>query len=135
MRTPPSLGDLACAELDPLLMPLGFASGQWGVDRRGNEGVTFCAPQEVLDEHFRPLGAISAQFPEGGGGCLDLVIDGRPDAGITGVALEGQLLSDLLIAVGQDEEAALVTQWPGESVDADLKRVRRAMTMLLRSTP
>ncbi len=134
MSTPPNLGDLACAELDPLLVPLGFQSGSWCVDLSGNEGVTFCAPQEVLDEHFQPLGGIAAQFPEDGGGCLDLVIDGSPEAGITRVELEGQPLSDLLMALEQAEEAALVMQWPGESVDADLARVRRAMTLLLRTS-
>ena len=134
MSAPPNLGHLARAELDPLLMPLGFQSGQWGVEPSGNEGVTFCAPQEVLDYHFLPLGMIAGQFPEVGGGCLDLVIEGRPDSGITRVELEGHRLSDLLVAVGQDEQASLVMQWPGETVDADLVRVRRAMTFLLRTS-
>ena len=134
MRLRPNLGDLACADLDPLLVPLGFQSGQWSVDPIGNEGVTFCAAQEVLAEHFQPLDAVAAQFPDGGGGCLDLVIEGTPGVGLARVELEGQRLSDLLLAVGQVEEAALVLRWPGESVEADLARVRRAVTVLLRTS-
>ncbi len=125
-----SLGGLARSQLDDLLVPLGFQSGQ------GDSGqIIFCAPQEVLDRHFPLLGVIGEQFPAGGGGCLDLVIEGSLSGGITRVELEGHDLSGLLARVGSLDQAELSAHWPGESVGADLERIRYAMARLSGAAP
>ena len=123
---------MARAGLDGVLMPLGFQSGQGcNPDPDQLEQVIFCAPQEVLDEHFPRLDVVAGQFPDGGGGCLDLTIEGSLNGGITRVELEGCSLSDLLAGLGLTREADLVRGWPGTSVAADIQRVREAVESLL----
>lgn len=125
-----SLGDLARAQLDDLLVPLGFQSGQ------GESGqIIFCAPQEVLNQHFPQVVFIAEQFPEGGGGCLDLIVEGTLSDGIASVRLEGYHLSELLTQVDLLGDAELAAEWPGESISADLVRIRRVMALLSDPTP
>ena len=87
-----------------------------------SEQVIFCAPQGVLDEHFPRLGVVAGQFPEGGGGCLDLTIEGSLNGGITRVDLDCYSLGDLLAGLGLTREAGLVRGWPGTSVAADIQQ-------------
>lgn len=124
-----SFGAQARAHLDDLLVPLGFSSGQ------GESGqVIFCAPTQVLFDHFARALFIAEQFPAVGRACLDLVIEGNSSDGITSVELEGHPLSEVLARAGLVEGAESAAQWPGESITSDLLRIRCLMELLMDPT-
>ena len=128
MSPGPSFGDLVRAQLDELLVPLGFASGQ------GDSGqIIFCAPAgpEVLRKHFPRAGFIAEQFPAAGGGCLDFIVEGDLRDGIADVRLEGHALSEVLARAGVLDGAQLAAGWPGDSIPSDLQRIRRLLGALV----
>lgn len=82
-------------------------------------------------ERFPQLGFITKQFPEGGGGCVDLVVEGTLSEGIVDVHLEGHAVTELVTEVGLLRDAAVAASWLGPTIASDLALIRRVIEALL----
>ena len=131
-----SLGAAARAELDDLLIPLGFLSGQGGdSSHRVRDQVIYCTGYREFVERFPNVTPPYDYEDVPDHACLDLVIEGSMAGGITDVRFEGAPLDELLMEAGEGDAAAASAAWPGISVLDDLARVRHALVVLLGQVP
>lgn len=115
-----TVGHRVCAELDPLLTPLGFAPGQGGADD-GPLSVVFCAAPEDLAARLPWLAELLAEdiVEVGTIPCWDMVVE-ADDAGLARVDIEGLTLVEILRGLDLRSDADAIAAQMGRSVDAAL---------------
>ena len=142
------------AALDPLLEPYGFAQGQggdalapeaaaWSLAWSSSDpldgvvpqsepssgrlvvSLTFCAAFDDLPRRAQALA------PQAEGHCVDIVVEGSTELGITEVAYEFRPLPDLLDDLGLAPEAARCRQAPSGDLRADVAAVHEGLARML----
>lgn len=115
------------AAIDPVVVPVGFASGQGTTDQTifCVDGDTFAAAHPGLP--WDELGG-------GPGTCTDLVVDGSLAAGLHEARLDGIALVDLLRGCGLDSDADSLDAALGSPVQQVAPVVAAAFARLLVTT-
>jgi hypothetical protein len=128
-----SVGHLVSEALDPVLVPAGFAAGQYGdegVEPRAGRQVIFCAAHDKLSDRYPRLPQANAQEREVGA-CIDLVIEVDRDDRISFVDLEGPSLEETLRDVGQVADAQAVAAVVGGALADGLPVIEAALRRML----
>ena len=116
--------------LDPVLVPRGFAAGQYG---EGTEGqVVFCAPFDDFSERYPHLPQSHRQ-QRGTGACVDLVIDVDRDRGISSTDLKAYPIDETLRDLGLPAEAGALRAALAGPLESQLDGVGLALRMLFES--
>ena len=119
-------GRSVSAVLDPVLVPQGFAAGQYG----GHQ-VIYCAAHDAFSDRFPALPQSNAQ-DRGRGCCIDLVVE-QDAAGVLRLSLEVQPLPETLRAVGLVDDAATVDRIGEAPLDTALPAVAEILSRLFRT--
>ncbi len=112
-----SVGRRVCAELDPLLTPVGFAPGQGG-DDDGPLSVLFCAASDDLAASAPWLAELMAEdvVEVGTIWCWDMVVE-ADDAGLARVDIEGLTLVEILRGLDLRGDADAIAAQMGRPVE------------------
>jgi hypothetical protein len=113
--------------IDPVVVPVGFASGQGSTDQ-----TIFCVDGDTFAAAYPGL-----PWDELGGGpgtCTDLVVDGNLAAGLHEARLDGIALVDLLRGCGLDGDADSLAEALGAPVQQVAPVVAAAFARLLVAT-
>jgi hypothetical protein len=123
-----SFASLAERHLGPILTRAGFAAGQWGSGSRisqelsatgwttvvhpWSESGTYCTGAADYVRRYPDLAAGREDSYYGGHpqACLDIVLEGTVDGGVTSITVEFEDLADLLRSLDRTEDAAAVEQ-------------------------
>ena len=130
-----SVGRVVSAALDPVLMPAGFAAGQYGDHVEGDEDrptgsqVIFCAGHDEISDLHPWLPQANSQ-ERGVGACVDLVVDINDQSRVEFIHLEGLSLEETLRRVGRAADADAVARVDGQAIDSALPVIASALKRL-----
>ncbi len=127
-----SVGRVVSAALDPVLVPAGFARGQYGEggnDRLGVAQIIFCAGHDELSGRYPRLPQANEQ-ERGVGACIDLVIEVSDAGTIAFLDLEGTSLENTLRTVGLEADADAVARIEGHAFTETLLILEAALRRL-----
>jgi hypothetical protein len=126
-RVPSSpLRALIETHVEPVLVRAGFAAGQWTVD---DASVTFCAAAD--DYRSRHARLVDDRYPWNDAWCVDIIIDGSLDAGITRFEVEFEPLADVLTRAGQGPDVAVLRSLVRlDQPEDDLQRLGEILSRL-----
>ncbi len=125
--TGPTFSDVLRAALDPVGVPVGFASGQGEHDQTIVCGDT---ARLVTSHPGLPWDELGTEP----GRCLDLVVDGDRRRGVTEVRLDGMPLPGLLRSHGLEQQADALDTVIGRPVEDAAPQVAAAFAALLAAT-
>ena len=131
-----SPGRAVSAVLDPVLVPVGFAPGQYGAggdDPPAPAQVVFCAAHDELSDRYPRLPQAGAQERDRGA-CIDLVVQVTADGSFDFLDLEAVPLRDTLRQVGLDADADAVAGVEGRPLLEGLPGVEAALRSLFATT-
>lgn len=138
--SPYSLGRVVSAALDPVLVPAGFAAGQYGdhgdggEDRPTGSQVIFCAAHDELSDLHPWLPQADSQ-ERGVGACVDLVVDIDDQSRVEFIHLEGLSLEETLRRVGRPADADALARVDGQAVEDALPVVASVLKRLFETPP
>jgi hypothetical protein len=137
--SPYSVGRVVSAALDPVLVPAGFAAGQYGDygkggdDRYTGSQIIFCAAHDEISDLHPWLPQANSQ-ERGVGACVDLVVDINDRSRVEFIDLEGLSLEETLRRVGRAADADALARVDGQAFDDALPVVTAVLTRLF-ATP
>lgn len=121
-------GRLVSLSLDPVLVPAGFLSAQYGEDGAGNGQVIFCAAHDEFSRRHPLLPQANAQQQVGT--CVDLVIDVQADGTLGRLDLEGVSVAQTLHHAGLGTDGEEVAGLDGRPIAEGLPVLAAALTRL-----
>jgi hypothetical protein len=125
-----SSGATVSEVLDPVLVPRGFAAGQYGEGTACQ--VIFCASFDDFRERYPHLPQ-ALQEDGGVGACVDLVIDVDRDRRICRLELEAYPMDETLRSVGLGAEADDLVESLAHTLELQLKGLRAVLLSLFES--
>ena len=134
-----SVGQVVSTVLDPVLVPAGFAAGQYGdygeggEDRPTGSQVIFCAAHDEISDLYPWLPQANSQA-RGVGACMDLVVDINDQSSVEFIHLEGLSLEETLRLVGRAADADALARVDGQAIDDALPVVTSVLKRLF-ATP
>lgn len=134
-----SVGRVVSAALDPVLMPAGFAAGQYGEGGEGGEDrstgsqVIFCAAHDEISDLHSWLPQANSQKRDVGA-CVDLVVEINNQSRVEFIHLEGLSLEETLRHVGRAADADALARVDGQALDDALPVVTSVLKRLF-ATP